>query len=49
MKSFSRGVKWYTKSEVEIYFPEDDVCCYRCPLMKIEMASSPAGQFRGRK
>ena len=40
MKDFSRGVGWYTKSTVNISFPEDDICCYRCPLMGIEMASS---------
>lgn len=40
MKSFSKGVSYYTHSTVEISFPEDDVCCSRCPLMGIEMASS---------
>ena len=33
MKEFRNGVSYYTKSTVEITFPEDDVCCYRCPLM----------------
>ena len=40
MKKFDRGVSYYTRSTVDISFPEDDVCCYRCPLMGIEMASS---------
>lgn len=40
MKNFERGVGYYTRATVEIGFPEDDVCCYRCPLMGIEMASS---------
>lgn len=40
MKQFAKGVRYYTKSTVEISFPEDDVCCARCPLMGIEMASS---------
>ena len=40
MKEFKSGVGWYTKAMVEISFPEDDVCCSRCPLMGIEMASS---------
>lgn len=40
MKSFDKGVKWYTRAAVEITFPEDDICCVRCPLMGIEMASS---------
>ena len=33
MKNFDRGVSYYTKATVEIFFPEDDCCCYRCPLM----------------
>jgi hypothetical protein len=33
MKEFRNGVSYYTKGMVEISFPEDDVCCYRCPLM----------------
>lgn len=36
MKDFSRGVSYYTKATVEISFPEDDLCCYRCPLMGTE-------------
>lgn len=40
MKDFRRGVAYYTYSTVEITFPEDDICCQRCPLMGIEMASS---------
>lgn len=39
MKNFSKGVAWYTRSTVEITFPEDDVCCYRCPLMGVEIKS----------
>lgn len=39
MKNFSKGVFYYTKSTVEIIFPEDDVCCYRCPLMGMETKS----------
>ena len=33
MKQFNNGVSYYTKATLEIGFPEDDVCCYRCPLM----------------
>jgi hypothetical protein len=40
MRSFSKGVSYYTKATVDISFPEDDICCARCPLMGIEMASS---------
>lgn len=36
MKNFSKGVSYYTPATVEICFPEDDVCCYRCPLMGSE-------------
>lgn len=33
MKQFDSGVGYYTKAVLEICFPEDDVCCYRCPLL----------------
>ena len=36
MKQFDRGVSYYTKATVEIGFPEDDLCCFRCPLMGTE-------------
>lgn len=36
MKDFSKGVRYYTPATVEIHFPEDDICCYRCPLMGTE-------------
>lgn len=36
MKTFSKGVSYYTKATVEIGFPEDDLCCYRCPLMGMD-------------
>jgi hypothetical protein len=36
MKNFSRGVSYYTKGTVEIGFPEDDICCWRCPMMGTE-------------
>lgn len=39
MKDFSKGVSYYTHSTVDISFPEDDVCCYRCPLMGLESQS----------
>ena len=37
MRSFSKGVSYYTHSTVDISFPEDDICCYRCPLMGVEI------------
>lgn len=33
MKTFDRGVSYYTRATAEIGFPEDDVCCHWCPLM----------------
>ena len=39
MKRFDGGVRYYTHGSVELSFPEDDVCCYRCPLMGIESKS----------
>ena len=36
MKNFSKGVSYYTIGTVEIGFPEDDLCCYRCPIMGME-------------
>ena len=39
MKDFRNGVRYYTKAKVEIGFPEDDVNCYRCPLMTTDYGS----------
>ena len=33
MKDFRNGVSYYTKANVEIGFPEDDVCCHWCPML----------------
>ena len=33
MRPFDNGVRYYSKATVVIAFPEDDICCYRCPLM----------------
>ena len=33
MRSFDKGVSYYTKATAVIGFPEDDVCCHWCPLM----------------
>lgn len=32
--NFESGIKFYTKTTVEIYFPEDMVCCDFCPLLE---------------
>jgi len=40
MRSFSKGVGYYTTFTVDICFPEDDICCYRCPLMGVETKSN---------
>ena len=37
MKNFSKGVSYYTGATVSLVFPEDDLGCYRCPLMGIEL------------
>ena len=39
MKEFRSGVSYYTKAVAEISFPEDDCCCYRCPLMSVDYGS----------
>lgn len=39
MKEFRSGVSYYTKATAEISFPEDDICCYRCPLMTVDYGS----------
>lgn len=39
MKQFKNGVSYYTRATVDVYFPEDDRCCYRCPLMGVEIKS----------
>lgn len=33
MKKFDSGVKYYTHAHavISVHFPEDDVCCMRCP------------------
>ena len=33
MKSFDKGVSYYTTATVQIGFPEDDVCCHWCPFL----------------
>jgi hypothetical protein len=40
MREFPNGVRYYTKATLEIGFPERDICCQWCPLMRVEMASS---------
>lgn len=42
MKDFSRGVSWYTGGTVQITFPEDDICCRWCPLMRVELKTDRA-------
>lgn len=39
MKEFPRGVSYFTLATCEIGFPESDVCCWRCPLMGVELKS----------
>ena len=37
MKPFDKGVAYYTKGKIEVGFPEDDVCCHWCPLLRVEL------------
>ena len=41
MKNFRKGVSFFTKATatVGVTFPEDDVCCYRCPFMTTQYGS----------
>jgi len=39
MRSFERGIQYYTRGTATISFPEGDVVCYRCPLMGVELKS----------
>ena len=34
MKDFSSGVKYYTKANVEVFFPENRVACMYCPMLE---------------
>ena len=34
MKDFSSGVKYYTQAYVDVFFPENRVCCEYCPLLE---------------
>lgn len=34
MSRFESGVKYYTRASVEVFFPENRVCCEYCPLME---------------
>jgi hypothetical protein len=38
VKDFKGGVGWYSKMWVPVYFPEDDVVCIHCPLLREEFA-----------
>ena len=34
MNGFRSGVKYYTKANVEVFFPENKICCDYCPLLE---------------
>lgn len=34
MKDFKNGVRYYTKGSIDIFFPENNVCCDLCPLLE---------------
>lgn len=37
---FENGVQWYTRGRVEISFPEAEVCCRYCPLMRSDAGNT---------
>lgn len=39
MKSFPKGVSYYTFATVEVGFPENDRCCAWCPMLGVELKS----------
>lgn len=34
MNDFSSGVKYYTKANVDVFFPENRVACMYCPMLE---------------
>jgi hypothetical protein len=34
MNGFRSGVKYYTKATVEVFFPENKICCGFCPMLE---------------
>ena len=34
MNGFRSGVSYYTKANVEIYFPENKIACMYCPMLE---------------
>ena len=34
MSRFESGVKYYTKANVEVFFPENRVACMYCPMLE---------------
>lgn len=38
MKDFKNGVGYYTSGKLEIHFPEDDICCMWCPMLREEFS-----------
>lgn len=40
MPRFDKGVSYYTRARVPVYFPEDAVCCRYCPMMRADAAGA---------
>ena len=40
MQDFKGGVKWYTEMKIPVFFPESDVVCIHCPLLREEFSGS---------
>lgn len=36
MKQFPNGVKFYTEATCTVFFPENDICCHWCHLLRME-------------
>lgn len=40
MRDFKGGVNWYTAMHIPVFFPEDDVVCIHCPLLREEFGGN---------
>lgn len=45
MKDFKTGAGWYTSGNLKINFPEDDLCCIWCPLLREEFSGANKRYF----
>lgn len=40
MRRFDNGVEWYKELRLPVAFPEGDVCCRWCPMMRADAGGS---------